>query len=189
MNRETALTFVIIAIVAVIVGYIFYLVISDIIYRINHFLPVHTNCSDYDSRPGTGSIGSENGPVCPEGQLGFEGVCYEDTWTANGGVKTLECTVYYGPYGGVRTKLNNADLYALNYGESCETIPGFTVGWFKTAEYTCQYRGAISADLYCIRTGIPRICKPGWDYFEAICYYGSCPAGTYRTAACSCQNT
>ena len=176
----STVVYIIIALVVliaiVVIGFFIYRAVSNIT-----ILPVTTDCGTYATR--SAALGTEFGPQCPTGTQVYGGVCYEDVWTENGGVKVAVCSVYYGEYGGVVTRCG-VGIYDLEYGAPC---PMIGPDYYKTAVCTCQYKGEITGSIYCQDKGIADICQPDWDYFEGICYYQSCPEGYFRSEICSCQ--
>ena len=142
--------------------------------------PPITDCTRFNANQAT--VGQLNGPVCPTGTEKYGGICYTDTWTAEGGTKTAVCTVDWGTYGGVYTQCG-IGIYDLNYGDPC---PMVGPGYHKTAWCTCQLRGPITAGQYCQSEGGPSQCPEGWDFFGGICTQAACPSGTTRTGICTC---
>lgn len=179
----SAVEYIVITLVILIV----IVVIGFAIYRVNvdisniHILPVTTDCSTYAAQHAI--LGTPDGPQCPTGTQVYGGVCYKDVWTENGGTKVAVCSVYYGTYGGVVTECG-VGIFDLDYGAPC---PMVGPDYYKTAVCTCQYKGEITGAIYCQDEGIADICQPGWDYFEGICYFQSCPEGYFRSEICSCQ--
>ena len=124
-----------------------------------------------------------SGTFCPAGKADFQGICYDDTWSANGGTKTSICTVDYGPFQQLYTECG-IGIYDLDYGAPCTMIgPKF----FKTAVCTCQQGGVVTAADYCRNPSRPVSCPPGTDAFGGACYGASCPTGYHRTDRCTCQ--
>ena len=140
-----------------------------------------TNCSTYEAK--VISIGEPGGPECKPGTVLWDGLCYKDLWTQAGGVKTGYDRVYYGPYGGVKTKCG-IGIYYLQYGAPC---PMIGPDYYKTAVCTCQYKGSISASLYNQSEGLPDTCPVGSDAFKHKCFIAPCPSGYKRTAECVCS--
>ena len=173
MIIEAIFTIVILIVLAVI-GYIIY-----VLYEVYNSLPT-TNCSEFASD--SAAIGTENGPKCPPGTDEYVGVCYKDVWTAEGGEKVAVCSVYWGVFDGVVTDCS-IGIQNLSFGDPC---PMVGEDYHKTALCTCQLRGEVTASLYCQDEGIATICKKDWDYFEAICYFHSCPSNLRRTEICTC---
>ena len=133
------------------------------------------NCDHYGNRVAPGDY-------CPAGKALFEGLCYTDVWTQQGGVKTSLCTVSYGPYGGISTSCG--DFYQLNEGDPCPTAGA---NYHKTALCTCQLGGVVTASQYCQNASLPVSCPPGTDEFQGGCVGASCPEGYSRTGPCKCQ--
>lgn len=172
----------IVSIIGAVFGLIFLAIIGVIIYYVKTWyddLP-STSCATYNNN--SAALGTENGPTCPEGQNYYKGVCYTDVWTKEGGVKTAVCTVDWGSFGGVSTDcyIGIQDLF---FGDDC---PMVGPDYHKTAVCTCQLRGVVTAEKYCIDRGIATTCKPGWDFYASVCYQDACPSGTYRSALCTC---
>lgn len=140
-----------------------------------------TDCSKYGAQ-GT-PVGQPGGPMCAPGTVLWNGVCDKDLWTQYGGVKTAVETVYYGPYGGVKTKCG-IGIYDLDYGAPC---PMFGPGYFKTAVCTCQYKGYITTANYNQKVGVPDTCAADSDYFKGYCVKQACPSGYKRTGPCTCS--
>ena len=166
---------IIFLIIIIIIGVLVY-----VIYKIGAFwnsLPI-TDCGKFTAERGT--VGTTHGPKCGPGKEMYGGVCYDDTWTAKGGRKTAVCTVSYGTYHGVKSAWA---VWYLYQGDPC---PMFGEGYHKTAIYTCQKDGSVTAAQYCRRPSIPRTCEKGWDYYGSICYKEACPEGYYRSAICTC---
>jgi hypothetical protein len=109
--------------------------------------------------------------TCGPGTVEWSGNCYKDLWTAQGGIKTSFDSVYYGPYGGVKTKCG-IGIYYLKIGEPC---PMIGPNYYVTAVCTCQYKGSISSALYNQYTGKPTTCPTGSQFFKGKCYYSLSP--------------
>jgi hypothetical protein len=122
------------------------------------------------------------GTFCPAGKAYFEGLCYDDVWTKQGGVKTATCTVSYGTYNGVTTSCG--DYYSLNQGDPCPTAGP---NYHKTAICTCQNGGSVTASAYCQNPSSPNACPPGTDNVDGRCIGAACPVGYTRTGLCTCQ--
>lgn len=170
-----------------IVSIIIVVVIAYFIYIAINSLPT-TDCPKYGNMH---AIGSEGGPICDSGAESYGGVCYNDVWTENGGVKTAVCTVKYPGSGDLFTNCGG-EIQALSMGDDCSTLPDWTrgPGWYKTAVCTCQQGGLITADQYCVLADNqePKNCPEGSDYFESACYTEACPSGLKRTEICTCSS-
>lgn len=166
-------------IIVIVIGYFIYSWISS--------LPT-TDCPKYGNPH---LIGEDGGPECEAGAEEYGGLCYVDTWTANGGRKTAVCTVEYPGDSEVFTNCGG-EIQALNIGDDCSTLPDWTrgPGWYKTAVCTCQQGGSITAAQYCVLAPqqTPNVCPEGSDYFESACYTDACPEGTVRTEICTCSS-
>ena len=170
------------SIVGTITGLIILAIIGVIIYYVYqayNSLPI-TSCSTYAHT--SAALGTENGPGCNQGDEYYGGVCYKDYWTQEGGVKTAVCIVDWGTFGGVSTDCF-IGIQDLSIEDDC---PMLGTGYHKTAICTCQFKGVVTAAKYCQDQGIAKTCKPGWDYFESICYQDPCPEGYYRSEICTC---
>jgi len=134
-----------------------------------------------------GALGKETGvsPVCRPGTHYHGGACYKDVWSQEGGVKTDICTINYS------STANNVSpsvsgvpgIDNLEIGAPC---PMLGVGYHKTGSSTCQYRGVVTAPLYCQSEGYPNHCPTGSEFFAGKCYNNPCPSGFTRTNRCAC---
>jgi hypothetical protein len=176
MAYEYLITFIVIVIILVILIYVLAGIASQ--------TPI-LDCFFYGY---ANFIGDADGPVCKPGDSDYGGVCYTDTWTANGGSKTAVCTVSYPDISPFLITKCGIGIYNLDYGQPCDLIPDWPYGkgYFKTAVCTCQGGGTVTGSYYCQNQGFPDVCPAGTDYYESACYSSACPAGTTRTGICGC---
>ena len=125
----------------------------------------------------TGSI------TCKQGMHNHEGVCYKDVWSQEGGSKVATCTIDYGASFSSYTNCS-VGIQELEQGAPCSMVGP---GYHKTGPCTCQYKGVVTAPLYCQSEGRPNQCPPGSDFLEGKCYSSACPHGYVRTNKCVCS--
>lgn len=180
MASFDAIMALVVIVLVLIVGYYIFMWFSE--------FPI-TDCSKYGK---INTIGNPGGPTCDPGASEYLGLCYNDVWTKEGGVKTAVCTVEYNESFDTYTECG-IGIYDLYIGDACDKAKDWPKnmgpGWHKTAACTCQRGGVVTASQYCqlAKENFPYNCPKGSDYFESACYTDACPPLYQRSEICTCR--